>query len=179
MNDLTDSGVPALAQKAQGQGGSVDSIDARGCRMKGTLRNARARGLLALCAMTLATAATAQLAATPAASAAPSAERGSALYAAHCARCHGADARGSALGPDLRERVRGMSRDGFVEAVLRRYRWTLPATSAGGEGEAREALLRGVLERQDGAGGMPAWQGQPEVAQGVQSLYEYLRPAAR
>lgn len=136
-------------------------------------------GLLALWGLGVATAAMAQVAATPAASAAPSADRGQALYTAHCARCHGADARGSALGPDLRERIRGMSRDAFVEAVLRRYRWTLPATSAGGESEAREALLRGVLERRDGAAGMPAWQGQPEVAQGVQSLYEHLRAASR
>jgi mono/diheme cytochrome c family protein len=137
------------------------------------------RGALASCAAWTASLAMAQAGAAPAEGAVPSVEAGRTLFETHCARCHGGDARGSANGPDLRERVRGMSRDGFANAVLRRYRWTLPATSADGESEAREALMRGVLVPQDGSGAMPAWQGQPEVAQGVQSLYEYLGRASR
>jgi len=147
--------------------------------MAAVLRFIWGHAALALCAAGVASAAMAQGGAAPAASAPPSAETGRALFAAHCARCHGADARGSAQGPDLRERVRGMSRDAFVSAVLRRYRWTMPATSAGGESEAREALVRGVLEPRNGSGGMPAWQDQPEVAQGVQSLYEHLNTVSR
>ena len=104
---------------------------------------------------------------------AASAPAGRELFALHCARCHGADATGSANGPNLRERVRGMSEAAFANAVLRRYRWTLPLTGAGGESSAREALVRGTLERRQGTDAMPAWESEPVVAQGIRSLYVF------
>jgi len=104
-----------------------------------------------------------------------SSEAGRELFGTHCTRCHGADAKGTANGPNLLPRVKGMSEAGFSSAVLQRYRWSVPAAATAGESGAREALLRGVLSRQGGAsGGMPAWQSQPEVVQGVKALFSYL-----
>lgn len=116
----------------------------------------------------------AQSAASAAAGAMPSAAAGRELFAAHCVRCHGAEARGSANGPDLRPRLRGMSEDAFGNAVLRRYRWSVPAAEAAGESGARDALLRGLLEPRQDPAAMPAWESQPAVAQGIRSLYLYL-----
>jgi mono/diheme cytochrome c family protein len=48
--------------------------------------------------------------APPAAAAARDPSFGQHLFAANCARCHGADARGTADAPDLLRRVRGTSR---------------------------------------------------------------------
>jgi mono/diheme cytochrome c family protein len=105
---------------------------------------------------------------------APSAAAGRELFAAHCVRCHGVDAVGTAEGPDLWPRVKVMSGDAFGNAVLRRYRWSVPAGQAGGDGAARDALLQGVLRPRDDTAAMPAWQSQPEVAQGIRALYRYL-----
>ncbi len=116
----------------------------------------------------------AQQAASAPAGSMPSAGAGGELFAAHCVRCHGAEARGTANGPDLRPRLLGMSEAAFGNAVLRRYRWSVPAAEAAGEGAAREALLRGLLEPRQDATDMPAWQAQPAVAQGIRSLYLYL-----
>lgn len=107
-------------------------------------------------------------------SSAPTAAAGRELFAAHCVRCHGVDAVGTAEGPDLWPRVKVMSEDAFGNAVLRRYRWSVPAGQAGGESAARDALLNGVLRPRDDTAAMPAWQSQPEVAQGIRSLYRYL-----
>jgi cytochrome c553 len=116
----------------------------------------------------------AQTAASAPAAAMPSAALGRELFAAHCVRCHGAEARGTANGPDLRPRLLGMSEAAFGNAVLRRYRWSVPAAEAAGESGARDALLRGLLEPRQDAAAMPAWESQPAVAQGIRSLYVYL-----
>jgi mono/diheme cytochrome c family protein len=101
-------------------------------------------------------------------------EIGRELFSVHCSRCHGNDGAGTANGPNLLVRVRGMSEPGFVSAVLQRYSWSLPAIEGAGESGAREAMIRGVLTRQEGGAGMPAWESQPAVSQGVKNLYQYL-----
>lgn len=116
----------------------------------------------------------AQTAASAPAGAMPSAALGRELFAAHCVRCHGDEARGTANGPDLRPRLLGMSEAAFGNAVLRRYRWSVPAADAAGESGAREALLRGLLEPRQDPAAMPAWESQPAVAQGIRSLHLYL-----
>ena len=107
-------------------------------------------------------------------------ETGQRLFAANCARCHGATAQGTAAGPDLLSRVRGMSRDRFAEAVLRRYSWSVPAGEAAGEGALREAMLRGLLQRnaQPRSGAMPAWEGVTTVRLEVDKLFGYLETRA-
>lgn len=128
-------------------------------------------------------AAQAQGAAAPAAAASSgaasvSAEAGRELFDVHCARCHGAQATGTANGPNLLPRVKGMSEQAFVSAVLQRYRFSVPATASSGESGAREAMLHGLMSRQDASGGMPRWEEQPVVSQGVKSLYRYLSTKA-
>jgi len=91
-----------------------------------------------------------------------------------CARCHGADATGSATAPDLLPRVREMGQRRFVNLVLRRYEWNLPASEARSEGAAREALLDALMDRRQGMVTMPAWQGEPAVNAHIVDLYAYL-----
>ena len=111
-------------------------------------------------------------------SAAPlSVRAGAELFAAHCARCHGPRAEGSSNGPDLRRRTQGMSEEAFVNAVLRRYRWTVAAGAASAEVPGRDALLRGNLTTR-ATTEMPALESNPEVVLGVKNLYAYVRAQA-
>ena len=137
-----------------------------------------AAGLAAVVAVLVAGGAQAQPAQADAAAPA-NADAGAALFARHCSRCHGSDARGTPQGPDLRLRVLGMSEASFTSAVLQRYRWSLPASESGGESAGLEAMLRGILSRQtESSTAMPAWETEPEVAQGVRSLYQFLSTEA-
>ena len=94
-----------------------------------------------------------------------------------CARCHDDSATGPG-GDQLLERVRVLGPRRFVDLVLRRYEWTLPAAQASAEGAAREALLEAMLQRQAGAVTMPAWQGEPRVEAHIVDLYAYLSARA-
>lgn len=85
--------------------------------------------------------------------------RGWRLYQQQCARCHGRDGTGSADGPNVLARVSGMGRERFDDAVLTRYKGTLPP-------------LRGRALQ------MPAWQGEPEVMARLDDLYGYLAARA-
>jgi mono/diheme cytochrome c family protein len=98
------------------------------------------------------------------------------IFQGRCARCHGSDATGGA-GPNLLPRVGEMGARRFVNLVLYRYDWTMPAGTAG-EGAAREALLDALVQRQAGAVTMPAWQDEPEVNAHVVDLYAYLSARA-
>jgi mono/diheme cytochrome c family protein len=104
---------------------------------------------------------------------------GQQLFQTNCAACHGADAKGTPHAPDLLQRVKGMSEDRFTEAVLRRYSWSVPSTESGQETAPREAMARGLLQRRITGGGMPAWEGHPEVQAGVRQLFRYLDMQAR
>jgi mono/diheme cytochrome c family protein len=95
-----------------------------------------------------------------------------------CARCHGPAATGSAQAPDLRPRVLEMGPRRFVNLVLHRYDWQLPAAGAAGEGAAREALIDEILQRRQGAVTMPAWEGEPRVNAHIADLYAYLQARA-
>jgi cytochrome c2 len=95
-----------------------------------------------------------------------------------CVACHGPAATGTERGPDLLPRVREMGARRFVNLVLYRYDWNLPAARAGSETAAREALIEQILQRQDGALAMPAWQGEPRVNAHITDLYAYLSARA-
>jgi Cytochrome C oxidase, cbb3-type, subunit III len=95
-----------------------------------------------------------------------------------CARCHGASAQGSALAPDLLPRVRAMGPQRFVNLVLLRYDWNLPAAQAASEGAARDALVESIVQRREGNLEMPAWQGEPRVNAHIVDLYAYLQARA-
>jgi mono/diheme cytochrome c family protein len=91
------------------------------------------------------------------------------VYQERCARCHGADAGGSTMAPDLRVTLREMGPRRFVGLVLRRYDWNLPAGPS-----ASESLIDQVLQRGEAAIQMPAWGGEPDVSAHVMDLYAYL-----
>jgi mono/diheme cytochrome c family protein len=110
---------------------------------------------------------------------AASIEAGRELFRANCVRCHGADATGTANGPNLLQRVKGMGDAAFSSAVLQRYRWSVPAGEVGGESGARDAMLRGLLTRRQTGDTMPAWESEPAVAKGVKSLFDFLSDRAR
>ncbi len=96
-----------------------------------------------------------------------------------CAGCHGPAATGTAGGPDLLPRVREMGSRRFVNLVLHRYDWNMPAARAGSESAAREALIDQIMARQQGALTMPAWQGEPRVNAHIVDLYAYLSARAQ
>ena len=114
--------------------------------------------------------------AAPAAKAeqAPLHDAGWRVFQANCARCHGADAAGTASAPDLLVRVRGMSQGRFEGSVLRRYQWVVPSGEARSEGAAREALVQDVLDRREGDQQMPAWEKDPTVRASIGKLWAYL-----
>ena len=108
----------------------------------------------------------------------PDEAAGRQLFQANCARCHGADAKGSDAAPNLLQRVGGMSEDRFVNAVLRRYSWGLSATEATSEDAVRDAMMRGVLQPRSGSAEMPAWQSSDAVRGGVGKIFRYLNSQA-
>lgn len=101
------------------------------------------------------------------------------VFQDRCAACHGPAATGTAGGaPDLLPRVREMSSRRFVNLVLTRYDWSIPAAQTGSEGAAREALVEEIVQRKQGALSMPAWQGEPRVTAHIADLYAYLSARA-
>jgi hypothetical protein len=69
-----------------------------------------------------------------------------------------------------------MGKNRFVGLVLHRYDWSLPPTATG---EAREAQVESILQRNDAALTMPAWQGEPTVSAHIVDLYAYLSARAQ
>lgn len=102
------------------------------------------------------------------------------VFHSACYGCHGVDALGTSVGPDLTERVKALSASDFVTKVLTRYRVTVSADEASmAEGQAaRDALLAEVMKRERGEVVMPAWEPDPNVKPHVLDLYAYLRARA-
>jgi Cytochrome C oxidase, cbb3-type, subunit III len=100
------------------------------------------------------------------------------IFQDKCVACHGPAATGTERGPNLLLRVREMGPRRFVNVVLYRYDWNLPAARAGSESAAREALIDEVMRRQQGALTMPAWQSEPSVNAHIADLYAYLSARA-
>jgi mono/diheme cytochrome c family protein len=93
------------------------------------------------------------------------------VFQDRCAGCHGADAIGSAGGPDLLPRVRTMGPRQFMSVVLTRYDWQLPGPSSG-------TTVDEVMQRKQGLLTMPAWQGEPRVSAHIADLHAYLSARA-
>lgn len=100
------------------------------------------------------------------------------VFQDRCARCHGVDASGSALAPDLLARVREMGSRRFVNLVLQRYDWSLPTAEGGSEEGARESMVEEILQRKEAAFAMPEWQDEPAVSARILDLYAYLSARA-
>lgn len=104
--------------------------------------------------------------------------RGWEVFHSACHGCHGVDATGTSVAPNLVERMRGLSERDFLAKVLTSYRIVVPSGEAGGESsEARAQIIEEVMRRERGELVMPAWD-KTEVRPHVLDLYAYLRARA-
>jgi Cytochrome C oxidase, cbb3-type, subunit III len=98
-----------------------------------------------------------------------------------CFGCHGVDALGSEVAPNLLERIKSMTPRTFAAKVLTSYRIVVPSAGTDASGADREALLADVMRRERGAPGqivMPAWESNPLVRPHVLDLFAYLNARA-
>jgi hypothetical protein len=105
------------------------------------------------------------------------------MFHTACYGCHGSNATGTDVAPNLVERVKTMTPRAFVTKVFTSYRLVVPSSEAAAEGggAAREAMIDEVLRQQRGAAGqiiMPAWESDELVSPHVLDLYAYLSARA-
>ena len=102
------------------------------------------------------------------------------LFHSTCYGCHGVGGGGTAVAPNLLERIPNMTPRDFASKVLTSYRLVSPADDD--SAQAREATLEEVLKRDRSAARgqvlMPAWGGHAEVPPHVLDLYAYLSARA-
>ncbi len=101
------------------------------------------------------------------------------LFHTSCYGCHGVDAVGTDLAPNLAQRVRVMTPRAFASKVLTSYRLIAGSDSADPKTRAAslEAFLDEVMLRQRGGPNrivMPAWESSPKVAPHVLDIFAYL-----
>ena len=105
------------------------------------------------------------------------------LFHTACYGCHGVDAVGTDLAPNLVERIKTLTPRAFATKVLTSYRIVLPVNDANTEDRTavREALIEEVMRRERRARGqvsMPAWEADPKVNPHVLDLFAYLSARA-
>jgi hypothetical protein len=110
------------------------------------------------------------------------------LFHSTCYGCHGVDAIGTDLAPNLLKRVQNMTPRAFVTKVLTSYRIVLPDTDApspDATGSYRDRNLDRTIEdilRRDRQSEirvvMPAWGGDSSVTPHVLDLFSYLTARA-
>lgn len=101
------------------------------------------------------------------------------VFQDRCAQCHGPDASGTGIGPDLLVKVNEMGPRRFMALVLKRYDWNLPLPQTDKESEAMDALVEEVMQRKSALIAMPAWEGEPRVSVHIADLYAYLSARAQ
>jgi hypothetical protein len=101
-------------------------------------------------------------------------------YHSACHACHGVDGVGTAVAPNLVERVKPLSARDFTIKVLTSYRIVVPASEASGDDRTavRDAFVEEVLRRERGELTMPAWESEATIHPHVLDLYAYLRARA-
>lgn len=97
-----------------------------------------------------------------------------------CHACHGVDATGTDIGPNLLESLKTMTREEFATKVATKYRITMGwgAVSGDDQTDLREAMLEEVRKHERGQRGelvMPAWQHSPMVRPHILDIYGYLK----
>lgn len=97
-----------------------------------------------------------------------------------CHACHGVDAVGTDVAPNLVERVKGLSAHDFSVKVLTSYRLVFPSGEVSGDDRTalRSEFIEEVLRRERGDLIMPAWEEDRKVRAHVLDLYAYLRARA-
>lgn len=99
------------------------------------------------------------------------------VFHSACHGCHGEDATGTSVAPNLVERISEMKAKDFVATVLERYRITMPASEMQGDDTTalRQAFLEQVLKHERGELIMPTWRNDPNVRPHVMDIYGYLK----
>jgi hypothetical protein len=111
------------------------------------------------------------------------------LFHSSCHGCHGVDATGTDVAPNLVDRVGLLTPRAFVTKVLTSYRLVLPDadTSSSDSAKSRESMIDEVLQQgrkgRQGRQGrfkvvMPAWEGDPIVNPHVLDIFAYLSARA-
>jgi len=102
------------------------------------------------------------------------------IFHSTCHGCHGVDATGTTVAPNLVERIKRLSARDFSIKVLTRYRITVSAQAASSDDktELREGILQQVMRRESGDVSMPAWERDPNVKPHLLDIYAYLRARA-
>ena len=96
-----------------------------------------------------------------------------------CYGCHGTDATGTDLAPNLLQSVKAMTPRAFATKVVTSYR--IVAQDSDDPAAAREALLEEVVRKERGKRGqivMPAWEGDRMVDAHLLDLFAYLSARA-
>lgn len=97
-------------------------------------------------------------------------------YHLSCHMCHGQDATGTDVAPDLRKSLKTMTPEAFANKVLARYR--LFGTPAAPDKSLHDSVIGEVLEHRRGERGkleMPVWLDDPGMKPHVLDLYAYLK----
>jgi hypothetical protein len=102
------------------------------------------------------------------------------VFHSTCYICHGVDATGTAVAPDLTERVKTMTAQDFTIAVLYRYPIIIGFEAGPGDdlGMLRERFLADIEKHELGELQMPTWDRDPNVKPHLLDLYAYLRARA-
>ncbi len=102
------------------------------------------------------------------------------VFHSTCHGCHGVNATGTSVAPNLVEQIKRLSPRDFSIKVLSRYRITVSAQAATADdkSELREEFLQQVLRRQRGEVLMPGWDIDPNVKPHILDIYAYLRARA-
>ncbi len=99
------------------------------------------------------------------------------VYQDKCVGCHGSDATGTTVGPDLTQRLRRLGPRDFAGVVLRRYDLGQPP-NVRRDDAARAAAVDDVMRRREPPLEMPAFGAEPRVQAQVADLYAYLSARA-
>jgi hypothetical protein len=99
-------------------------------------------------------------------------------YHLSCHMCHGQDASGTDVAPDLRQSLKTMTQVEFANKILARYRILGPSPDVPPDEASRKSLTDEVLQQRRGEWGrveMPVWLADPGMKPHVLDLYAYLK----
>ena len=99
-------------------------------------------------------------------------------YHLSCHMCHGQDASGTDVAPDLRQSLKTMTPVEFANKVLARYRILVTPADAVSDEAMRESVIEEVAGQQRGERGrvkMPVWNSDPGMKPHILDLYAYLK----
>lgn len=110
----------------------------------------------------------------------PSTYLGWRVFHSTCHLCHGVDATGSSVAPDLTVRLSEMAFSEFTRTVLMRYPIVLGLNDVRGDDRTavRQAFVDLVMKQERGELIMPGWEHDPKVKPHIADLYAYLKARA-